>query len=373
MSTMRKPVSLIITALLICSAAAFASSTREARWIGAGPVQRQQLRELIRTKYPTLPEKAVGFLADRELKFFTQAVITRIQTVLAKHPEAVTTLPGQVMEDVHRAHPHLISQVAIAFWTEVSTSDPTFASDLKDRREPLRKWVVEQYPSLPEDVLAVVKEKHAALPARLRAEIADVVASTDARLPVDLLFDTVRLIRAQAPDALPGLMQARGRRERGRAFHELMADNPKLALSFWKMIDERYADRIYNVAQRAVNEIGPKEGKELASLALDVAVMIDAKHPDLPVAVIRHGIANRQQLANAMASAHPGFAQRLAAKLPSGILSEVVASVDRHAPGLRGDVKAAMQQRFPGLRDDLEAYLTKEFPGLDREVDAILK
>lgn len=361
---MKKTLLLAGAALLLGAGAVRAETSWDARreaLLKAGPEQKLAVRRMIRHDYPQFGSRMLQFATKRDEKFLTQAAIARLRAIQQKDAEAVAQLPARVMEDMHAKYPHLIPSVAILFWSQVE-NDPSFATDLIEqvRGQHPRAAIAKKYPTLREDVLRLVREKHPQLPARLRAEVAALVAKTDPTLRLDIAIDAMRIVREQAPGAMlrrPG---------RGR-FFGVMAHNPKAAVAVWQMIEEKYDERLYNVMHAVAADVGARHGAELLALGLDVAEMVDAKYPTLPAEAARTRMARRLALAGAMEGKHADFATQLAAGLQQkypDLFADLVASVDRHAPHLRADLRQAMAERFPGLREDTERFVQEQFPEL---------
>ncbi|MBM3460797.1 MAG: hypothetical protein FJX76_01720 [Armatimonadetes bacterium] len=363
---MKRVVALVGAVVLFGGSGARAESDLGDAFVQAGPAARQQLREMVRTEYLGLAEKLLDFVTARDRKFFTQAALSRLDAILARHPEAVSTLPAKVMEDLHARYPRLVTQIVL---TAMDVEPGVVGQFSRWRaKDAVRKMVADKYPRLVEDALAVIKEKSPTLPAAVRRTAMETALSADPTLHLEVLLDAARVARTQG-----GLQQFLGGRT---AFRKALADNPKMARALVAMIDEKYSERIYRVAHAVVWEVGKQHGAAIAGTVREVVKLVDARYPALASEVIRLRITQRQAVVSALRAQHPKFAKQMAdamqEKYPR-LLADAVASIDRNAPGLRDDLRSAMAQRFPGLHQDVRAMVAREFPGLLEKTEAILK
>lgn len=377
----------VLIAMLVATTAvvAFAGSPWEARRenvLRAGPAVKQRVAETVRTKYPDLGSKVVAYLLEQEPRFFTQALLARMKAARSQHADAFSTLPAQVLEDVHTRYPRLLPQVAIELWSLAAEKAPDAPRTLRQHRlehgprAVIRRIVAEKYPTLPEDILGVARTRHSDLLAAVRSDVARTVAATDPSLRLDIAFDTLRLVRSKHPEALVTLIRQPGPAARMRAFRDLMDSDPAFAVAFWKMMEEKYADRTYKVVHAVVETVARQHGKRLHALVEDVVTLVDTKYATLPGEAIQGIIAERKAHIPALAQRYPDLPRQLAARLQAKfpkLGSDVVDSIDRHSPGLRRDLRQAVDQRFPGLRDRVHQLVLRTHPDFEQTMDGLLK
>jgi hypothetical protein len=343
-----------------------------------GPVVHERLREMVVREFPDLPQSLISHLLRTYPHFFTRMATARLAMLRDRHPEVFTRLPAEVASDLHARYPHLVASAALAYWNLAASKHARvpglMLADHADCMSALQE-VVKRHPTLPADLAQLAAQKHTMLLLAVRRDVIDVLLQTDPRLGPDIMTEVSALLNETHPEAMPAMLTA-SFRERRAKLHELMAADPKLAVRFFAMMDEKFSDRIYAVVHAELQTVLPRHGAELASFVADAIELVDHKYPQLPGEFVSDSVARHEKLELDLLAQDPSFAADWAAvrQQQFGDAPRVIcASLDKNAPGLRNDVKASVSRVFPELLANLSSFVDEHYPTFGSRVDNLLR